>query len=107
MRSIGVDVAEAEEFLRLFHAEQPDAGSLTRRLEQVRREAELTFGARVAWRNSARCIGRLYWKSLRVRDLRAVHSASGVAAECVRHLQISTNGGKVRPMISVFPQATP
>jgi nitric-oxide synthase len=118
VRPVGVDIAEAEDFLRLFHAENPHAGSLPKRLEQVRREiastgtyrhteAELTFGARVAWRNSARCIGRLYWKSLRVRDLRDVHSASGVAAECVRHLQTATNDGKIRPVISVFPQETP
>ena len=31
---------------------------------------ELAYGARIAWRNSTRCIGRLHWKSLTVRDLR-------------------------------------
>ena len=29
---------------------------------------ELEYGAKVAWRNSTRCIGRLHWKSLVVRD---------------------------------------
>jgi nitric-oxide synthase, bacterial len=113
-----VDVAEAEEFLRLFHAENGDTGSLRQRLDRMRYEIdttgtyrhtneELTFGARVAWRNSARCIGRLYWKSLRVRDLRDVHTASGVAAQCVQHLRMATNNGKIRPTISVFPPDTP
>jgi len=31
---------------------------------------ELEYGAKVAWRNSTRCIGRLHWKSLVVRDCR-------------------------------------
>ena len=63
---------------------------------------ELEFGARVAWRNSARCIGRLYWKSLRVRDLRDVRKPADVATECVTHLRESTRGGRVRSTISVF-----
>src|SRR6185503_4774974 len=53
---------------------------------------ELEFGARVAWRNSARCIGRLYWKSLRVRDLRHLRAPEDVARECVTHLRESTRG---------------
>ena len=83
-------LAEAESFLALFHAENPGAGSLSERMRQVRREiesggtyrhttAELTFAARVAWRNSARCIGRLYWRSLRVRDCREMSTAAQIA----------------------------
>jgi len=113
-----VDPDEAAEFVELFHAENPDAGEKDRRLRWVRAEiaatgtyrhttAELAFGARVAWRNSARCIGRLYWRSLRVRDLRAVYGADEVARHCVEHLRIATNDGKVRPVISVFPPDEP
>jgi nitric-oxide synthase, bacterial len=113
-----VDLDKADEFIRLFHAENPTAGSPDRRLAWVRAEvfttgtyhhttAELAFGARVAWRNSARCIGRLYWQSLRVRDLRAVRDPDLVAAQCARHLQLATNGGHIRPMISVFAPDTP
>ncbi|GAA4854746.1 hypothetical protein GCM10023222_00730 [Saccharopolyspora cebuensis] len=112
------DVDEAEEFLRLFHAENPGSGSLRARLDRMRYEVgttgtywhtpeELAFGARVAWRNSARCVGRLYWRSLKVRDLRDVRSVAGVAAHCVQHLRMAGNGGKVRPVISVFPPETP
>ncbi len=113
-----VDLDEAFEFIELFHAENPDAGDVGRRLAWARAEilttgtyhhttAELTWGARVAWRNSARCIGRLYWNSLRVRDLRAVGDADGVAKHCRRHLRLASNGGKVRPVISIFAPDAP
>jgi nitric-oxide synthase, bacterial len=111
-------LARAEEFLAQFHAENPEAGSLHDRMRQVRREiaadgtyrhteAELTFAARVAWRNSSRCIGRLYWRSLRLRDRRQVSSTAEVAAECFAHLHAATNGGRVRPLITVFAPDTP
>jgi nitric-oxide synthase len=113
-----VDPAEAEEFIRLFHAEYPDAGDMDRRVAWVHAEidltgsyqhttAELTFGAQVSWRNSARCIGRLYWRSLRVRDLRAVRTADDVAEHCVEHLRQAWNGGKIRPLMSVFAPEAP
>src|ERR1051326_3573079 len=109
---------EAERFIALFHAETPQAGPVGVRMRQVLAEVttdgtyrhtplELAFGARVAWRNSARCIGRLYWRSLRVRDLRHVGDAAVVAAECAAHLRIATGNGKIRPLISVFAPDVP
>lgn len=76
------DPAQAAAFLRQFHAEHPGATDPEPRVRQVLDEIErtgtyrhtpqeLSFGARLAWRNSARCIGRLYWRSLVVRDLRS------------------------------------
>ena len=111
-------LARAAEFLALFHAEHRGAGSLSDRIGQVRAEigtdgtyrhtgAELTFAARVAWRNSSRCIGRLYWRSLRVRDRRQVRTAAGVAAESFEHLRTATNGGRIRPVITVFAPDAP
>jgi nitric-oxide synthase len=113
-----VDRAAAEEFLELFHAENPQAGPVRPRIAAVMREIdmnrtywhtpeELAFGARAAWRNNARCIGRLYWQSLQVRDLRTVSDAAGVARHCFEHLRAANNGGKIRPMISVFAPETP
>jgi len=110
--------AEAREFLELFHTENPRAGAVGPRVAAVMREIdltgtywhtteELTFGARVAWRNNERCIGRLYWHSLQVRDLRTVSDAGRVAAHCFDHLRLAHNGGKIRPMISVFAPETP
>ncbi|KFU76022.1 nitric oxide synthase oxygenase [Amycolatopsis lurida] len=113
-RERSVDIAEAEDFLRLFHAET-DGGParLRERLDRVRAEisatgtyrhttAEVEFGARVAWRNSARCIGRLYWQGLKVRDRRDVVGAAAIAEECVTHLREATRGGRIRPTITVF-----
>ena len=113
-----VDRVAAEEFLELFHAENPRAGPVGPRITAVMSEidrtgtywhtpAELTFGARAAWRNNARCIGRLYWASLQVRDLRTASDAGGVAEHCFEHLRAANNGGKIRPMISVFAPETP
>ncbi len=114
----GVDLREAEAFLDLYHAEHPQAGPLEPRLQQVRADIEwfgtyrhtaeeLAYGARVAWRNSSRCIGRLYWRNLRVRDRRTVATADAIAAECVTHLREATNGGRIRPTITVFPPSVP
>jgi nitric-oxide synthase len=110
-------LASAERFITLFHSEN-QAGPPGRRLRDVRREiestgtyrhtpAELEFGARVAWRNSSRCIGRLYWRSLRVRDRREVTAAPDIAAESIAHLREATNSGRVRPVITVFAPDAP
>ncbi len=110
-------LVSAERFITLFHSENR-AGPPGRRLRQVRREietvgtyrhtpAELAFGARVAWRNSSRCIGRLYWRSLRVRDRREVTAASDIAAESVVHLREATNNSRIRPVITVFAPDAP
>jgi nitric-oxide synthase, bacterial len=69
--------------------------------------AELEHGARVAWRNSSRCIGRLYWQSLKLRDRRDADRPVRIAAECVAHLREATNGGRIRPTITVFAPDRP
>ncbi|MGW0807408.1 nitric oxide synthase oxygenase [Nonomuraea sp. NPDC002799] len=113
-----VDLREAERFIRLFHDENPSAGGLSARLRGVARDIarggtythtfeELEFGARVAWRNSNRCIGRLYWRSLLVRDRRAVRTAEGVALECVAHLREATANGKIRATVTILSPDTP
>src|SRR6202789_2533343 len=111
-------LAAAERFITLFHGENPGAGTLSARMQQVSSEVkahgtywhtpeELAFAARVAWRNSSRCIGRLYWRTLRVRDRRQVSAADQIAAECATHLRAATNGGNIRPMITVFAPDAP
>ena len=111
-------LADAERFIISFHRDTPALGSPVGRLREVRRELRSTgtyqhttgrtvYAARVAWRNSSRCIGRLYWRSLRVRDLRRVTSAPEIAAETIAHLRQATNGGRIRPVISVFAPDTP
>ena len=100
-------------FLELYWAEAVPTGQLARRLEEVRAELahygtyrqtteEIAYGAKLAWRNNTRCIGRLHWRSLEVRDLRHLVSADEVFEACVAHIRLATNGGKIKPMISVF-----
>lgn len=70
-------------------------------------EAELAFGARVAWRNQARCIGRLYWRSLQVRDRRDCRDIPAVVEALCDHLASSTAEGAVRPFMTVFAPEEP
>lgn len=62
----------------------------------------LEVGARMAWRNSNKCIGRLFWQSLHVFDRRTVLHAEEVFEALVEHIRFATNNGKIRPAISVF-----
>lgn len=56
---------------------RPNSPAYQARWEQVQKEiesagtyqlteTELVFGAKLAWRNSARCIGRIQWAKLQV-----------------------------------------
>jgi len=66
---------------------------------------ELQHGARMAWRNNARCIGRLFWPSLRVRDRRHLSEPEDIHQELLEHLSLATNGGKIQPLVTVFASA--
>lgn len=112
------DPAEAEEFLRLCYTEVPRLGAVEPRLAAVRAQIaatgtythtaeELAWGAKVAWRNASRCIGRLYWRSLTVLDRRHVRSADEIFSHLVRHLEMAGGGTAIRPVISIFAPATP
>ena len=105
---------EAVAFIRRFHREN-ELGAATCRAREaevkraLKRDGwyahtpeELAFGARIAWRNPARCVGRLHWKSLEVRDLRAVEDPDEIAACLVDHLTDAHAGGRIRSIISIF-----
>ncbi|HEY4384442.1 MAG TPA: nitric oxide synthase oxygenase, partial [Ktedonobacteraceae bacterium] len=110
--------AEALKYLYLAYHECRMPHSLEERQAQIQDDLErmgsywqtteeLNYGARVAWRNSSRCIGRLHWQSLCVRDLRHISTAEELFAALVEHLHLATNGGKIRPMISIFAPQLP
>ena len=63
---------------------------------------ELEYGPKVAWRNSTRCIGRLHWQNLVIRDCRALRSAEEIFSALIEHVRLSTGTGKVVPMITIF-----
>jgi nitric-oxide synthase len=67
--------------------------------------AELEHGGRVAWRNNARCIGRLFWSSLKVRDRRELDDPDLVAADLREHVRLATHAGKIQPLLTVYAPA--
>lgn len=69
-------------------------------------ETELVFGAKLAWRNAARCIGRIQWSKLQVFDCRYVTTTSGMFEALCNHIKYSTNKGNIRSAITIFPQRT-
>jgi nitric-oxide synthase len=110
-------IKKSIEFLTTFHQETETEG-LVDRLSSVyaeinatgtylHTEAELLHGVRMAWRNSNRCIGRLFWKSLAVRDKRNVTDPFMVATALEEHLDWATNGGRIRPCITIFAPQRP
>lgn len=68
---------------------------------------ELEHGARMAWRNSNRCIGRLFWKSLQVMDRRGLSTEEEVCQALFEHIAAATNRGKIIPTITLFAPAPP
>lgn len=105
-----MNVHEVQRFLALFQSEQNQSDMwLVNRLEEIDRNGEytptteeLTFGARVAWRNSNKCIGRLFWQSLHVEDARDKLDGQEIFETLLTHIQYATNDGKIRPTITVF-----
>ncbi|KAI8435227.1 hypothetical protein MSG28_003583 [Choristoneura fumiferana] len=67
---------------------------------------ELVFGAKLAWRNASRCIGRIQWSKLQVFDCRQVTTTSGMFEALCNHIKYSTNKGNIRSAITLFPQRT-
>lgn len=110
---------EAKRYLRMLAREDERlCPVLKRRLREVDAEVqahghyrhtheELQHGARLAWRNSIRCVGRKYWPSLHVRDCRDLSSAEEIFSALIEHLYLSTNGGRIQPLITVFAPAAP
>jgi nitric-oxide synthase len=108
--------AEAAGFLALMEREtgRPRAPRLQEVERQLGRHGtythtpeELEHGARVAWRNSARCIGRHHWNALEVRDKRHLDDPAAIFEACVDHIRLSTHDGRIRPLITVFGPARP
>jgi nitric-oxide synthase len=110
---------EARAFLCHFYQESGRSDSaLRKRWAEVRRglsragtyehtEDELAYGARVAWRNHGRCIGRLYWESLEVFDCRGLNDPGAILARMAQHMREALGDGRIRSIISVFAPVRP
>ncbi|WP_286232428.1 nitric oxide synthase oxygenase [Neobacillus mesonae] len=68
---------------------------------------ELEYGAKAAWRNSNRCIGRLFWDQLNVIDQRHLKTEEEMAEALFEHIAYATNNGRIRPTITVLSQKSP
>lgn len=109
-----VSLEEARSFLQRCYLElNKDEIELQRRLDEVKQEInqtgsythtyeELAHGARMAWRNSNRCIGRLFWQSMHVLDERVLETEEEIAEALFYHMEYGTNSGKVIPTITIF-----
>ncbi len=109
----GLAAADTIETELAFLAEAHHAAALPERLTACRAallagrpapltSAELTWAGRIAWRNHARCIGRLYWRTLGVRDHRHLDTADELAASLREHLALAQGDGGVRSLLTVF-----
>ena len=68
---------------------------------------ELEHGAKLAWRNAPRCPGRIQWKNLTLFDNRHVETLEEVFQALCHHITFSTNGGNIKPAITVFRERIP
>ncbi|OKP76673.1 nitric oxide synthase oxygenase [Paenibacillus helianthi] len=113
-KSYGKLTGQAESFIRLCYTELEKPEQLiAERIQAIHKEIEqsgtynhteeeLAHGAKMAWRHNSRCIGRLFWHTLEVNDARQAETAEEVAAALLQHVQQANNGGRIRPMITVF-----
>lgn len=105
---------EAEDFIRTFYEETGQSEQeMQARLIDIEQQImmrdsyeqtieELSYGAKLAWRNSNKCIGRLFWQSLHVIDMRELHTEEAIFQALLEHIQFATNEGRIRPTITVF-----
>lgn len=78
-----------------------DAFTLTGRYDHT--AEELLIGAKLAWRNHARCVGRKHWRTLKLIDARDAVTAEQLAEACWEHLRVATNGGALQSVITIGP----
>lgn len=112
-------LAEAESYLTLFHKEHKlSQDKLDSRLAAVRAEIserktyrqtaeEAWYGAKVAWRNSSRCINRIQWNRMEFIDQRHVKTAQECFEALCEHMRTCIQNGRIVTTISLFPPLDP
>jgi nitric oxide synthase oxygenase domain/subunit/hemoglobin-like flavoprotein len=73
----------------------------------IQTTAELEIGARLAWRNSAKCVGRIAWNTLKIRDCRHINDPSKMCDEMRNHLLEATAGTNIQSVMTVFKPQGP
>lgn len=108
---------EAEQFIHDCYHEIGKSEEIESRMNEIRKEVhlhnhythtyeELVYGAKVAWRNSNRCIGRLFWDTLQVIDKRQVNEEEEINRALQEHIISATNNGAIIPTITIFKPKT-
>lgn len=104
---------EARAFLAQLYTEKGVPEAFEERWQEVQEEwaatgtytqtfDELSYGIKLAWRNADRCVGRMYWNAIKVRDCRALTTATEVFGALCEHIELATNGGNLLPVATVF-----
>lgn len=105
---------KATSFIKTMYTElNYDKSIIEKRLSEIENEInltgsythtyeELSYGAKMAWRNSNRCIGRLFWDSLNVKDARNIETVNDFIDTLHQHITEATNGDKIKPYITIF-----
>lgn len=94
---LGMTINQQSERLKVINSEIDCIGTYTHTT------FEIQHGAKMAWRNSNRCIGRLLWNTLHVFDARDVTTAEEANERLIDHIDFATNNGRIRSTITVFP----
>ena len=104
---------EAEVFLKQCYLEQGLAEVFLPRWQEVKESIErtgtyehtldeLAYGTKLAWRNSNRCLGRNFWRSLQLRDMRHLQTEEEIFQSLVEHIKFGTNNGNLRSTITIL-----
>ena len=113
VRPIGDVAKEAEAYLKQCYVERGLSQVFLPRWKEVEAEIaatgtyehtfdELSYGARLAWRNSSRCVGRYFWQSLQIRDMRHLETEEEMFVALVDHIKVATNNGDLRALMTAF-----
>jgi len=68
---------------------------------------EVHYGAKLAWRNSNRCIGRLFYDTLELLDHRDLDHPDDIYTAMVKYLEHASNSGRIKPTVCVFKPKNP
>ncbi|MEM9008090.1 MAG: nitric oxide synthase oxygenase, partial [Cyanobacteria bacterium P01_F01_bin.86] len=68
---------------------------------------ELAYGAQMAWRNASKCIARIQWHNMVVRDCRHVTDPDEMFRELEEHLRLASNGGNIQITMTIFRPKRP
>ncbi|MCT7981761.1 nitric oxide synthase oxygenase [Laspinema sp. A4] len=110
---------KAKEFLDVISSEQVwEPEDKERRWKEIKDEVkatgtythtyeELAYGTQVAWRNASKCVGRIAWNNMVVRDRRHVSEPDEMFRELQEHAQFAANGGNLQITMTVFRPKLP